>query len=125
MNQQTDYSSQEVEDIVLKLKKEGKTQSEIGVSLRDSYGIGDVSDITGKSVGQILEEAGDKEGLPEDMEQLIKKAENLEEHLEEVSSKDLQSKRSLEQTKAKIRKLARYYKNQGAIDQDWKYESRQ
>lgn len=124
MNQQTDYSPQEVEDIVLKLKKEGKTQSEIGVSLRDSYGIGDVSEMTGKSVREILKESNEDRQLPEDLRKLIAKADNLEEHLEEVGNSDLQSKRSLEQTKAKIRKLARYYKGQGLLDQDWKYERR-
>jgi small subunit ribosomal protein S15 len=41
-----DYSTEEIEDIILKLRKEGKSASVIGVILRDQYGIPDVKSVT-------------------------------------------------------------------------------
>ena len=46
----------EVEMLVLKLAKEGKTSSEIGIMLRDSYGIPSVKAITNKSIAKIMKE---------------------------------------------------------------------
>jgi small subunit ribosomal protein S15 len=36
--------------------------------------------------------------------------------------KDLHNKRALELTEAKIRRLAKYYINEGKLESDWKYK---
>ena len=44
------YKPKEIELLVLKLAKEGKSASEAGIILRDTYGIPDIKSITKKSV---------------------------------------------------------------------------
>ena len=50
------YKAKEVEIIISKLAKEEKTTSEIGLVLRDVYGIPDVRMLVGKKISQILAE---------------------------------------------------------------------
>ena len=50
------YKPKEIELLVSKLAKEDKTPSQIGLYLRDNYGIPSVKQITGKTVTQILKE---------------------------------------------------------------------
>ena len=41
------YSNEEIEEMILKFNREGKSTSEIGIILRDQYGIPKVKDVTG------------------------------------------------------------------------------
>ena len=43
-----DYDEKEVEDLVLKLREDGLQPAQIGLKLRDQYGIPDVKTVTGK-----------------------------------------------------------------------------
>ncbi len=112
---------QEVEDLVVKLAREGHPPSTIGVILRDQYGIPLVKQIVGKSITQILEENNLSLPLPEDLLNLIRRAVNLRKHLEE-HPKDLHSKRGLQLIESKIHRLVKYYKRVKKIPQDWKYD---
>ncbi len=78
-----EYSTEEIEEIILKLRKEGKSSSVIGVILRDQYGIPDVKSVTGMKITHILEKHGQTEEYPEDLMNLIRKAVNIREHLKE------------------------------------------
>jgi len=95
----------------------------IGTILRDQYAIPLVKPITGKSVTQILKEAGLAPSIPEDLENLIIKATRLYAHLEK-NRKDLHNKRALQLVEAKIHKLSRYYKRKGILPENWKYKPR-
>jgi len=79
-----------------------------------------VKPITGKTVGKTLKEGGAAPGLPEDLDNLIKKAKRLRRHLERNKS-DLYEKRSLELVESKVRRLAKYYTREGVLPKDWKY----
>ncbi|MBS7645553.1 MAG: 30S ribosomal protein S15 [Candidatus Bathyarchaeia archaeon] len=116
------YTPEEVESLVVKLAKEGAPPSMIGVMLRDQYGIPLVKPITGKKVGRILEEAGLKPPLPEDLQRLMAKAERLKRHLER-NRKDYHNKRSLALIESKIHNLSKYYKRAGVLPQDWRYKT--
>jgi len=111
------YQPEEVEALVIKLAKEGHPPSRIGTILRDQYAIPLVKPITGKSITQILKEAELAPTIPEDLGNLIKKAARLTAHLEK-NRKDLHNKR----VEAKIHKLSRYYKREGVLPPNWKYE---
>lgn len=115
------HPPQEVEDLVIKLAREGHPSSTIGVILRDQYGIPLVKQIVGKSITQILEENNLSLPLPEDLLNLIRRAVNLRKHLEE-HPKDLHSKRGLQLIESKIHRLVKYYKRVKKIPQDWKYD---
>lgn len=116
-----EYDEDEVVDLVVKLKEKGNSPSQIGLKLRDSYGIADVKTVTGKKITEILEEEGIASELPEDLGNLVDRAENMEDHLEE-NPKDEQAERQLELTEAKIRRVADYHRENGNIQEDWKYE---
>jgi small subunit ribosomal protein S15 len=117
------YQPEEVEAFVIKLAKDGNSLSKIGTILRDQYAIPLVKPITGKSISDILESAGLAPSMPEDLANLIKKAQNLAVHMEK-NKKDLHNKRSLQVIEARIYKLSRYYKRRGVLPPKWKYEAK-
>ncbi|MEM2439794.1 MAG: 30S ribosomal protein S15 [Candidatus Bathyarchaeia archaeon] len=115
------YQPEEVEALVIKLAREGHPPSRIGTILRDQYAIPLVKPLTGKTITQILKEAGLAPAIPEDLENLLKKAARLSAHLEK-HRKDVHNKRALQLVEAKIHRLAEYYKQEGVLPTDWKYE---
>jgi small subunit ribosomal protein S15 len=115
------YQPEEVEALVIKLAREGHPPSRIGTILRDQYAIPLVKPLTGKTITQILKEAELAPSIPEDLGNLLKKAARLSAHLEK-HKKDLHNKRALQLVEAKIHKLARYYKREGVLPPNWKYE---
>jgi len=117
------YQPEEVEALVIKLAKEGHPPSGIGILLRDQHSIPLTKPITGKSITQILRNAGLVPSLPEDFENLLKKAARLRAHLEK-NPKDLHDKRALQLVEAKIYRLMKYYKREGLLPPDWKYEAK-
>jgi small subunit ribosomal protein S15 len=115
------YQPEEVEALVIKLAREGHPPSRIGTILRDQYAIPLVKPLTGKTITQILKEAGLAPSIPEDLGNLLRKAARLSAHLEK-HRKDLHNKRALQLVEAKIHKLAKYYKREGVLPPNWKYE---
>jgi len=114
------YQPEEVEAFVTKLAKEGHSSSSIGTILRDQYAIPLVKPITGKSVSDILKETDLASSMPEDLGNLIKKAQSLGVHMEK-NKKDLHNKRNMQIIEARIHKLSRYYMREGVLPKNWKY----
>ena len=115
-------NAQEIEEIILKYAKDGLTTSEIGVKLRDQYAVPLVRLITKKSITEILEQNGIKQEMPEDLNNIVKKALGLQKHLKTHTS-DRRNVRSLELLEAKVHRLSSYYKKIGRIPKTWKYKS--
>jgi small subunit ribosomal protein S15 len=115
------YEAEEVEALVIKLAREGNPPSRIGTILRDQHGIPLTKSLTGKTVSGILAEADMAPSVPEDLEMLLKKASRLSTHLER-NKMDLINKRALQIMEAKIHKLSKYYRREGVLPSDWKYE---
>jgi small subunit ribosomal protein S15 len=61
--------------------------------------------------------------MPEDLTNLMKKAQSLAVHLDK-NKKDLHNKRSMQIIEARIYKLSRYYKREGVLPKNWKYETK-
>lgn len=115
------YKPKEIEMLVLKLAKEGKGASMIGLVLRDSYGIPDVKLLTEKTISKILEEKKLAPKIPEDLMALIKKSIAIRKHREE-NKQDMTSLRGLQLTESKINRLVKYYKQTKKLPVDWKYD---
>ncbi len=115
-----EYKKDEIEKLVIKLRKQECSPAMIGTILRDQYGIPSVKQITGKKVIEILKENKMDSKLPEDMLNLIKKAVNVSEHMKN-NRKDVHSMRGLLLSEAKIRRLAKYYKKKKVLPADWAY----
>ena len=110
-----------VEALILKLAKAGHTTSEIGIMLRDAYGVPDVKAITGKKIMQILAENKLAPNLPENLTALIKRHIDLMKHIE-GNKRDKTANRGAQLTESKINRLVKYYKRKGALAADWKYD---
>ena len=117
----SELSAVEVEKLVVKLAKEGKPASRIGIILRDQYAVPSVRQATGKSLGQILKDSGMKFELPEDLVNIIRKAVRLYGHLDR-NPKDFKTQRALEVVEARINRLAKYYRRKGILPHDWRYD---
>ena len=115
------YKPKEIELLVGKLAKEGKTSSEIGIILRDSYGIPSIKLITGKRLQEVLEEKKLGPKLPEDLLALMKRSVLIRKHLENFRQ-DMTAVRGLQLTESKIKRLVKYYKRIDKLVPDWKYD---
>lgn len=112
----------DVEDQVCKLARKGLRPSQIGVVLRDSHGIPQVTSVTGNKILRLLKKNGLAPDIPEDLYHLIKKAVAVRKHLEK-NRKDKDSKFRLILIESRIHRLARYYKIARQLPPNWKYES--
>lgn len=115
------YKGKEIEFLILKLAKEGKTPSQIGIIIRDTYGIPDIKFITKKKITALLKEKKLLAEIPEDLMALIKKSAKIIKHLE-INQQDNTAKRGLQLTESKIKRLVKYYKKTRRLESGWKYD---
>ena len=115
------YKAKELEMLIAKLAKEGKSPSKIGLILRDSYGIPDVKLVTKKSITKILDEKKMLAQIPEDLMALIRKNILITKHLE-TNKLDQPSNRGLILTHSKMNRLIKYYKITGRLPKDWSFD---
>lgn len=115
------YKETEIEKLIIKLAKAGNSSSEIGLVLRDTYGIHSVKAATGKKITKILEEKKLAKEIPDDLMALIVKFLDVKKHLEK-NRQDKTAKRGLQLTDSKIRRLVKYYKSTGRLPADWKFD---
>lgn len=118
----TGMSTKEVEDLVVKMSRDGVQSARIGILLRDLHAVPNVRQATGKTVSQILREHELVPAIPEDMQNLMRRAVNLRAKHLAVHKKDHHNARGLQLIESRIRRLALYYKRQGRLPADWKYE---
>jgi small subunit ribosomal protein S15 len=110
----------ELEMLIVKMAKEGKTSAEIGLTLRDSYGIPDAKKILGVKVYSFLKSKGVVHKIPEDLRYLMKKSFELRKHVE-FNQQDRVSKRGVKLADSKINRLVKYYKESGVLEPDFRY----
>lgn len=110
----------EVRTTILKLAKEGMSQSKIGMALRDDYGVPLVKPLVGKSIGEVLAEGKVAPKTPQDLQDLIDRAQRVQKHLQ-IHRADRKNVHSLELVEAKIYRLSKYYKEKGILPSDFKY----
>ena len=114
--------AKEIEELIVKYAKDDLSASQIGVKLRDQHSIPLVKPIIKKTISQVLEENDLKTDLPEDLNNIVKKAIGLQKHLK-ANKGDNRNVRSLELIEAKVHRLSVYYKKIGRIPQKWKYKA--
>lgn len=114
-----DYSAEEVTGFVENLAKEGKSEAQIGLVLRDQYGIPSVKLLTGKTISQLLKEKNLSPKYPSDLVALLRKAVNIMDHLKSNSG-DKSNRIKLSHVEAKIKRLVKYYRG-NKLPANWKY----
>lgn len=115
------YEPKEVELLITKLAKDGKSASEIGVILRDTYGIPDAQFLCGRKITSIMKEKNVLKEIPDDLIALIRRSISIRKHLEE-NRKDQAARRGLILTESKIKKLIKYHKRIGKLASEWKFD---
>ncbi len=116
------YKPKEVELLIAKFAKDGKTSSQIGLILRDSYGIPNVKLIIGNTVSAILKEKKLLGDIPEDLMALVRKVVLVRKHMEK-NHKDMTALRGLQLTESKIKRMVKYYKRIETLPLGWKYDA--
>lgn len=111
---------EEAKTVVLKLAKDGVSPSRIGQTLRDDYGVPLVKPLVGKSLGDVLADGKVAPKVPQDLHDLIERAQRVQRHLQ-VHKSDRKNVHSLELVEAKIYRLSKYYKEKGILPSDFKY----
>ena len=114
--------SKEIEELIVKYAKEGMTSSQIGIKLRDQHAIPLVKPILNKTISDVLKENDLVPEIPEDLNNIVLRAVNLQKHLK-ANKGDSRNVRSLELIEAKVHRLSTHYKNKGIIPKKWKYKS--
>merc|ERR1712166_524613 len=74
-------SSSDLSEQIVKMAKRGSSPSQIGVVLRDQYGVPQVKSVTGQKILRILKVCGVAPNLPEDLYHLIKKKPSMLENI--------------------------------------------
>ncbi len=113
-------SKDEIEEVVVKMARDGATSARIGLVLRDQHAVPDVKLATGSTVSEIVAANDLKPTIPDDLSALMRKAIGLQNHLAE-NKKDLANKRNMQMVESKIRRLVKYYKREGYLPADWQY----
>lgn len=113
---------EEVSEHICKLAKKGLTPSQIGVTLRDSFGIPQVRSVTGSKILRILKTKNLAPAIPEDLHHLIKKVIAMHKHLER-NKKDKDCRFRVILNESRIHRLARYYRRVKALPAAWKYKA--
>ena len=125
VNKKVDWvelTHEQINEVILKLNKEGLNSSQIGVVLRDQYTVPSVRAVVGKKMKEILEDINANPTIPEDLDSLVKRAIKLQNHLK-TNKGDRKNVRSLELLEAKIHRVSKYYKTRNIIPKDWKYKA--
>ena len=118
----TRLGAKDVEELVAKYAGEGLTPSQIGIKLRDQHAVPLARAVAGRGIGEMLEGGKLASEMPEDLDNMVKKAVGLQRHLRENRG-DKRNVRSLELIEAKVHRLSVYYKRIGRIPGNWKYKS--
>ncbi len=116
------YDAKKAELLIAKLAKDEKNTAQIGVLLRDVYGIPSIKSLCGKSINAILKEKGLLQEVPEDLSALFKKYAAIRKH-HESNKHDETAARGLLLTKSKIGRLVKYFKKNGRIPEAWKFNT--
>ena len=109
-----------VNDAVVELARKKTRLSDIGMILRDKYGVPDIKLVTGKGLKETITDMGIQMDLPDDLRDMMIKALRLHEHLDK-NKKDMRAKRDVVVTESRIKSLAQYYIKKNVLPSNWRY----
>lgn len=115
-----DLTKEQIEDTIASYARQGMDPALIGEKLKREHNVKYLKKATGKRMLQILREKNLSGEIPSDMLQLIKKAVGMRAHLN-ANKRDVHSRTRLGRVESKIWRLTKYYRREGRIPKDWKY----
>ncbi|MBU0662219.1 30S ribosomal protein S15 [Candidatus Micrarchaeota archaeon] len=115
-----DYKPEELEQAIVNMANEGQTASEIGMVLRDQYGVPKFKKLSGRTIEEVLGAHKLLPEVPRDLLNLIRRSVVLQKHMEQ-NKKDFTAKRGYQLTVSKIRRLVKYYHKKSKLPEGWRY----
>jgi small subunit ribosomal protein S15 len=116
----TSAKKAEIEDIILKMAREGVPPAKIGLALRDQHGVANVRAQLGMTLKAFLVKEKAAGEYPEDIINLIKKAVRMSGHIKS-SKNDVHNIVKLGHVESKIHRLVKYYSSKGMLPAGWRY----
>ncbi|MBS3068143.1 30S ribosomal protein S15 [Candidatus Micrarchaeota archaeon] len=115
---------EQIEELILKMVKEGTPEAKVGLILRDKHNVPSVKSVLGVSLSAFLKKRQSLPEYPDDLLNLIKKAMRVRNHLR-IAKKDVHNKVKLLHIESKIHRLVKYYTNSGRLPVSWRYNPEQ
>ncbi len=115
-----ELSEEQIKEIVRNLYTKGVPPAQIGLILRDEYGIPSFKAETGVKLVTYLRRENVYKTFPEDLINLFRKAVRMSEHLK-ANKSDIHNRVKLSHVESKIKRLLKYYKRTGKVPKDWNY----
>ena len=109
----------EVKTEIIRLAHRGYTCASIGTILRDQYAVGCCEDILGMSLLVFMRENACAPAIPDDLNALVERANNIRQHLF-LNNRDKDAKYRLNLINSRLHRLVRYYKQKSLIPGSWK-----
>jgi len=119
-NTKWEVSKKAVENAVETQAKQGKSTSEIGSILRDSYGVPDAKKVLDTGIASYLKEKDiiKKDEFPEDLKNLLTKAIAMHTHLQ-INNHDAHNRNNFLRVKSKVKRLLKYYQRKKYMPKKW------
>jgi small subunit ribosomal protein S15 len=111
----------DVEDMILKMAREGVPAARIGLILRDQHAVPNIRAALGMSLRAFLAKEKALPEYPDDLLSLIKKAVRMSGHIK-ASKNDTHNQSKLNHVESKINRLVKYYSSKGTLPAGWKYD---
>ena len=112
---------EEIMRLISEYSSQGTRPELIGQYLKDKHGVPYLRKALGKKLMQFMEEKKLAGELPPDLLNLMRKAVSLRKHLS-TNKQDVHNRTRLIRTESKIWRLGKYYKKEGRLPLNWKYD---
>jgi small subunit ribosomal protein S15 len=117
----TSMKKADIQEIILKMAREGVPAAKIGLTLRDQHAVPNLRAVLGMSLKAFLVNEKAQPEYPEDLLSLIKKAVRMTGHIK-ASKNDVHNQSKLLHVESKIQRLVKYYSSKGMLPAGWKYD---
>jgi small subunit ribosomal protein S15 len=117
-------NKEEILKLINDYAKQKVSPALIGQRLKKKHNVPYIKQLFDKRLEKVLADNGIESKLPSDMLALMKKAVNMREHISS-NKNDQHNKLRLTRIESKIWRLSKYYKREGRIPADWKYDPKQ
>ncbi len=117
-------SKEQIEALIIQYAKQGIDPALIGEKLKKEHNVPYVKHMLGERLTAFLDRSGYKGVVPSDLLILMKKAVKMHEHMER-NKQDQHNKTTLHRIESKIWRLTRYYRAEGKLPKDWKYDPKE
>lgn len=117
-------TKEQIEALIIQYAKQGLDPALIGEKLKKEHHVPYIKYMLGERLTAFLDRKGFKGKVPSDLMILMKKAVKMHEHMDH-NKQDQHNKTGLHRVESKIWRLTKYYRKEGVLPKDWKYDPKE